>query len=94
MQKTEQLYEGKAKKVWATDDPEIVIPFSANFYIISLAVVSPIHLNCNKSSLLFILSTNCSTVCISFLANTIYDLCDKFKLFISSPIFSLVFTPL
>ena len=25
MQKTEQLYEGKAKKVWATDDPEIVI---------------------------------------------------------------------
>lgn len=25
MEKTEQLYEGKAKKVWATDDPEIVI---------------------------------------------------------------------
>ena len=25
MTKTEQLYEGKAKKVWATDDPEIVI---------------------------------------------------------------------
>ena len=25
MQKLEQLYEGKAKKVWATDDPEIVI---------------------------------------------------------------------
>lgn len=25
MEKTTQLYEGKAKKVWATDDPEIVI---------------------------------------------------------------------
>ena len=25
MKKMEQLYEGKAKKVWATDDPEIVI---------------------------------------------------------------------
>lgn len=25
MNKTEQLYEGKAKKVWATDDPTIVI---------------------------------------------------------------------
>ena len=25
MEKTEQLYEGKAKKVWATDDPEIAI---------------------------------------------------------------------
>lgn len=25
MTKTEQLYEGKAKKVWATEDPEIVI---------------------------------------------------------------------
>ena len=25
MENTEQLYEGKAKKVWATDDPEIVI---------------------------------------------------------------------
>ena len=25
MTKTEQLYEGKAKKVWATDDPDIVI---------------------------------------------------------------------
>ena len=25
MEKAEQLYEGKAKKVWATDDPEIVI---------------------------------------------------------------------
>lgn len=25
MEKTELLYEGKAKKVWATDDPEIVI---------------------------------------------------------------------
>ena len=25
MEKTEQLHEGKAKKVWATDDPEIVI---------------------------------------------------------------------
>lgn len=25
MEKTEQLYEGKAKKVWATDNPEIVI---------------------------------------------------------------------
>ena len=25
MEKTEQLYEGKAKKVWATDDPDIVI---------------------------------------------------------------------
>ena len=25
MTKTEQLYEGKAKKVWATDDPDVVI---------------------------------------------------------------------
>ena len=25
MEKKEQLYEGKAKKVWATDDPTIVI---------------------------------------------------------------------
>ena len=25
MNKTEQLYEGKAKKVWATEDPAIVI---------------------------------------------------------------------
>lgn len=25
MTKTEQLYEGKAKKVWATEDPDIVI---------------------------------------------------------------------
>ena len=25
MNKTEQLYEGKAKKVWATEDPTIVI---------------------------------------------------------------------
>ena len=25
MKKTEQLYEGKAKKVWATDDDDIVI---------------------------------------------------------------------
>ena len=25
MEKTTQLYEGKAKKVWATDDPDIVI---------------------------------------------------------------------
>lgn len=25
MVKTEQLYEGKAKKVWATDDPDVVI---------------------------------------------------------------------
>ena len=25
MTKTEQLYEGKAKKVWATDDENIVI---------------------------------------------------------------------
>ena len=25
MNKTEQLYEGKAKKVWATEDPSIVI---------------------------------------------------------------------
>ena len=25
MTKTEQLYEGKAKKVWATEDPDVVI---------------------------------------------------------------------
>ena len=25
MNKTEQLYEGKAKKVWATENPDVVI---------------------------------------------------------------------
>ena len=25
MKKTEMMYEGKAKKVWATDDPDCVI---------------------------------------------------------------------
>ena len=49
MEKTEQLYEGKAKKVWATDDPEIVM---TKIFTSLITKMTQLHLTALKKVLL------------------------------------------